>query len=80
MFLILRRRDGSETFKAPFPRSVKAGFRGTIRVAFAKRLRHFFPRVGNNYLLRHETCSDFHKSFENFFCAVTFFPRGHFEF
>ena len=59
LFLILRRRDGSETFEAPFPRSVKAGFRGTIRIAFAKRLREFFAQEGDNYVLGQVTCSDF---------------------
>ena len=75
LFLILRRGDCRETFEAPFPRSVKAGFGGTIRIVFAKKLREFSPQEGNNYELRQETYSDFQNIFGNFFCAVTFFPH-----
>ena len=38
-----------------------------------KRLRQYFPRVRNNYLLRRETCSVFHDIFENFLLTLTFF-------
>ena len=38
----------------------------SLRIAFSKRLRQYFPRERNNYLLRHETCSVFHDILENF--------------
>ena len=44
-----------------------------VRTAFSKRLRQYFPRVRNNYLLRRETCSVFHDIFENFLRTLTFF-------
>ena len=44
-----------------------------VRRAFSKRLRQYFPRVRNNYLLRRETCSVFHDIFENFLLRLTFF-------
>ena len=44
-----------------------------VRIAFSKRLRQYFPRVRNNYLLRRETCSVFPDILENFiFTSLTF--------
>ena len=47
-----------------------------VRIAFSKRLRQYFPRVRNNYLLRRETCSVFYDTFENFLRTLTFFRSG----
>ena len=44
-----------------------------VKRAFSKRLRQYFPRVRNNYLLRRETCFVFHDIFENFLLTLTFF-------
>ena len=51
-----------------------------VRTAFSKRLRQYFPRVRNNYLLRRENCSVFHDISENFLRTLTFFPHWHFQF